>query len=85
MYSMTDIIKGIYKILSKNSLQLMHQATLQQKTKHQLYIQEKFLKTLIRTIPDPIWVKDINGMYITCNSRFEQLYGEVEKNYYWEK
>lgn len=80
MYSMTDIIKGIYKILSKNSLQLMHQATLQQKTKHQLYIQEKFLKTLIRTIPDPIWVKDINGMYITCNSRFEQLYGEVEKN-----
>jgi len=80
MQAMTDIIKGIYKILSKNSLQLMHQVTLQQKTERKLYIQEKFLRTLIRTIPDPIWVKDPQGTYIACNSRFVQLYGEKEED-----
>ena len=77
---MTKVIKRIYKILSKNSLQLMHQVTLQHKTEQKIHIQEQFLKTLIRTIPDPIWVKDPNGVYITCNPRFEQLYGETEEN-----
>lgn len=80
IHTMTKVIKRIYKILSKNSLQLMHQVTLQHKTEQKIHIQEKFLKTLIRTIPDPIWVKDPNGVYITCNPRFEQLYGETEEN-----
>ncbi len=36
------------------------------------------LRTVIETIPDLIWLKDINGNYLTCNPRFEQLFGAKE-------
>lgn len=36
------------------------------------------LRTLIDTLPDLIWLKDANGVYIACNSRFEQFFGAVE-------
>ncbi len=37
-----------------------------------------FLKTLVQTIPDLIWLKDPEGVYLACNPRFEQLYGAKE-------
>lgn len=37
-----------------------------------------FLKTLVQTIPDLIWLKDPKGVYLACNPRFEQLYGVKE-------
>ncbi len=36
------------------------------------------LKALINTLPDLIWVKDANGVYIACNPEFEKLYGASE-------
>ncbi|MFA5825808.1 MAG: PAS domain S-box protein, partial [Gallionellaceae bacterium] len=33
------------------------------------------LRTLLSTIPDPIWLKDINGVYLTCNPAFEHFLG----------
>lgn len=36
------------------------------------------LKTLIETIPDLIWLKDPEGVYITCNPRFERFFGAPE-------
>ncbi len=36
------------------------------------------LKTLIETIPDMIWLKDPDGVYITCNPRFERFFGASE-------
>lgn len=39
---------------------------------------EARLRTLLNTIPDLIWLKDVNGVYLSCNSRFEQLYGAKE-------
>lgn len=36
---------------------------------------QKYLSTLINTIPDLVWLKDINGIFITCNTIFEKLYG----------
>jgi PAS domain S-box-containing protein len=40
---------------------------------------EMHLRTLIDTIPDLIWLKDKNGVYLQCNNRFEDLYGAKEK------
>ncbi len=37
-----------------------------------------FLSTLIRTIPDMIWLKDPDGVYLSCNPRFEQFFGASE-------
>jgi two-component system sensor histidine kinase/response regulator len=36
------------------------------------------LRTLIDTIPDLIWLKDPDGVYLQCNQRFEKLYGAKE-------
>jgi len=36
------------------------------------------LRALLRTIPDLIWLKDINGVYLSCNSAFERFFGAKE-------
>jgi PAS domain S-box-containing protein len=36
------------------------------------------LRTLIETIPDLIWLKDPDGVYITCNPKFERFFGAKE-------
>lgn len=32
------------------------------------------LQALIRSIPDPVWIKDTTGNYIACNPAFEKLF-----------
>lgn len=41
-------------------------------------ITEERLKTLIDTIPDIVWMKDLDGCYLTFNKRFESLCGLPE-------
>lgn len=36
------------------------------------------LRTLVDTIPDLVWLKDINGIYLTCNTKFERFFGAKE-------
>ncbi len=38
------------------------------------------LEATFNAIPDPVWLKDINGVYINCNQRFEELYGQQKNN-----
>lgn len=38
-----------------------------------------FLKTLLNTMPDKVWVKSPDGVYLHCNARFEALYGAKEE------
>lgn len=33
------------------------------------------LRALLNTIPDLVWMKDINGKYLTCNHAFERFFG----------
>lgn len=33
------------------------------------------LETLINTIPDLVWLKDPQGVFVTCNAQVERLYG----------
>jgi len=39
---------------------------------------EARLHTLVRTIPDLIWLKDTDGVYLSCNSMFERFFGARE-------
>ena len=41
---------------------------------------ETQLSTLIATLPDLIWLKDPDGIYLSCNPKFENLYGEKKSN-----
>ena len=36
------------------------------------------LRTLVQTIPDLIWLKDKEGVYLLCNTRFEEFFGARE-------
>ncbi|MEI6557537.1 MAG: PAS domain S-box protein [Rhodospirillaceae bacterium] len=40
--------------------------------------EKNFLQTLIRTIPDLIWLKDKDGVYLACNREFEKFSGRPE-------
>ena len=36
---------------------------------------ESQLRTLLQTIPDLVWLKDQDGVYLSCNREFERLFG----------
>ncbi len=36
------------------------------------------LRTLVQTIPDLVWLKDANGVYLNCNLQFERFFGAKE-------
>ncbi|MBK6973086.1 MAG: PAS domain S-box protein [Sterolibacteriaceae bacterium] len=40
--------------------------------------ERNFFETLIRTLPDLVWLKDPQSTYIMCNSRFARMYGVPE-------
>lgn len=48
------------------------------KIESELHESESQLRTVIETIPDLVWVKDPEGVYITCNARFQTLFGACE-------
>jgi PAS domain S-box-containing protein len=41
---------------------------------------EAQLRTLVHIIPDLIWLKDPDGIYLSCNSRFERFFGAREQD-----
>ncbi len=43
-----------------------------------LHEREAHLRTWIETIPDLIWSKDPDGVYIFCNLKFERFFGAKE-------
>jgi len=44
----------------------------------ELVQQRTLLRTLISTIPNLIWLKDVNGVYQACNTAFERFFGAAE-------
>jgi diguanylate cyclase (GGDEF)-like protein/PAS domain S-box-containing protein len=40
--------------------------------------QEALLRTVIQTIPDLVWLKDVDGVYLACNRQVERLHGALE-------
>jgi len=41
---------------------------------------ETRLRTLVQTIPDLIWLKDLDGVYLDCNIMFERFFGTEKKD-----
>lgn len=39
---------------------------------------ESSLRLLLQTLPDLIWLKDVEGVYLACNHRFERFFGKTE-------
>lgn len=43
-------------------------------------LEANFLRLLVNTLPDLIWLKDKEGGYLACNARFEKFFGKKEKD-----
>jgi two-component system, cell cycle sensor histidine kinase and response regulator CckA len=49
-------------------------------TENKLRKSENHLRTLVQTIPDLIWSKNKDGVYLSCNSMFERFFGAREED-----
>lgn len=72
---------GIHRLNRK--LQLLNQQLETEIAEHrrgtdQLEESRHFQKTLVKAMPDLVWLKDEHGVYLACNPRFEQFFGASE-------
>jgi PAS domain S-box-containing protein len=72
----------LWRFFSKRNLNLQLEKEI---SEHEQAVQllkknEQFQKTLIETLPDLVWLKDPEGVYLVCNPRFEDLYGAQESD-----
>ena len=76
------ILSGLTRYLSLKNInrQLVETIKDRQQTELKLSDRKTHLRTLIEVIPDLVWLKDPDGVYISCNHKFELLYGEKEEN-----
>jgi diguanylate cyclase (GGDEF)-like protein/PAS domain S-box-containing protein len=49
--------------------------TAQKNIEQALNEERAHLTTLIETIPDLVWLKNVDGIYLSCNRRFEKFFG----------
>lgn len=49
-------------------------------TQQALENERAHLRTLVNTIPDLIWLKDVDGRYLSCNPAFERFFGAAERD-----
>jgi len=70
---LTDTINAMFAVIreSRASLQQEHDA-LQQAL--------RLNRSIIETIPDLLWLKDVDGVYIMCNPHFERFRGARERD-----
>jgi len=45
------------------------------RTESLLQEKETHLRTLVETLPDLVWLKDPEGVYLSCNRKFERFFG----------
>lgn len=51
-----------------------------QASQHALRAREQHLRSLLDNIPDPIWFKNLEGVYISCNKSFATMLNLPEEN-----
>ncbi|MET0052419.1 MAG: PAS domain S-box protein [Candidatus Thiodiazotropha sp.] len=49
-----------------------------ERSKSDLTRERDILKLLVRTLPDLVWLKDADGVYLACNPEFERFFGATE-------
>jgi len=74
--------QGATDYVYKNQLQQLGPALTraldEARAQRSLLESEARLRTLVQTIPDLIWLKDTEGVYLSCNTGFERFFGARE-------
>ncbi|NOV30266.1 EAL domain-containing protein [Methylomonas sp. ZR1] len=66
------------ELVEERSHQLLESEKKLRVSLNDLVAAHSLMHTLLRTIPDLVWLKDLQGVYISCNLQFERLYGAKE-------
>jgi len=56
-------------------LSIFHDISERERAEKALRDSEAHLRALVDTIPDLVWLKDADGVYLSCNRRFESFFG----------
>lgn len=76
-----EFISNVYLVNSHKVIQCnIRDITKHKHAEDKLRISENRLSTLVQTIPDLIWLKDVNGVYLLCNPMFERFFGAGESD-----
>lgn len=51
-----------------------------QESQTALRAREQHLRSLLDNIPDPVWFKNLEGIYVSCNKAFATMLGQSEDN-----
>jgi PAS domain S-box-containing protein len=62
------------------ALWVFHDISERKRAEEALRASEAHLRTLIDTLPDLVWLKDLEGVYLSCNRRFEGFFGAAVKD-----
>lgn len=69
---------SVYSPGQEHFVALFDVVTERKRAERALAEKEAQQRILIETIPDLIWLKDVAGVYLLCNKRFEQFFGARE-------
>jgi diguanylate cyclase (GGDEF)-like protein/PAS domain S-box-containing protein len=77
------LLSALFGYLAKQYVELKHyryslQKLVEQRTAEIMETKNQ-LRTLLNTIPDLIWLKDSEGVYLLCNPMFERFFGAKEE------
>jgi two-component system aerobic respiration control sensor histidine kinase ArcB len=80
-------IESHTQALRKANDWLLNEVVERQQTQEQLQnsqaalrAREQHLRTLLDNIPDPIWFKNLDGVYVSCNKAFARMLNQTEDN-----
>lgn len=70
----------LHKLMERISATVMNEQTLrnQEMLESSKQHAESLLRTIVQTIPDLVWLKDVDGVYLSCNPMFERFFGKKE-------
>jgi PAS domain S-box-containing protein len=74
-----EFVSNVYLENHKKIIQCnIRDITERKKKENALIDSELRRRTLLQTIPDLIWLKDLDGKYLSCNTMFERFFGARE-------
>ncbi|MDP3462246.1 MAG: PAS domain S-box protein [Bacteroidales bacterium] len=74
-----EFVSNVYLMNKKKVIQCnIRDITERERTEVELARSETSLRTLVQTIPDLIWSKDLQGNYLSCNAMFCRFFGASE-------
>ena len=72
------LIIGLSLLMLRNMRRLVKAQQLIRQRTQQLERECGHVHALFNTLPDLVWLKDVQGVYLNCNPAFEQCYGQLE-------